>query len=195
MYVMWQEGGGAYLGDVDPVPVPVSTLVETESPVRHHGWKADDVRVLLGDLDGVGAGEEVEVENTTDDIVLETVLLAGVAEFDVHPVGVQEKHAVGARGAVLKVDGVVPVQVRVLGNAIGVPGPEGASGVCGVQTKRLGVLAEAVDVWVLGQVRLEAQELVLEDEGIPGGVEELLAGGAPADGEAEGRLFVVEHDV
>lgn len=57
------------------------------------------------------------------------------------------------------------------------------------------MLAEAVDVWVLGQVRLEAQVLVLEDEGIPGSVKQLLAVGPPTHGEAEGRLLVVEHDV
>lgn len=109
--------------------------METERPVRHHGGETDDVRVLLGDLDRVGAGKEVEVENAANDIVLQTVLVTFVAELDVHSIGVQEEHTVGARVAVLKVDGVVPVQIRVLGDAIGVARPQRAGSICRVQTE------------------------------------------------------------
>ena len=54
----------------------------------------------------------------------------------------------GTGGAMLEIDGVVSVQVRVVGDTVGISRPEGTSVVVGRQTEAVGVLAETVDVWV-----------------------------------------------
>lgn len=55
----------------------------------------------------------------------------------------------GARLALLKVDGVVSVKVRVFRNTIRVAAPKRADIVLGWQSERVGVLAETVEEGIL----------------------------------------------
>ena len=124
--------------------VTEATLMKTERPVWHLSRKSDDVCVLTGNLRRVAlaAGEEVEVEHATNDVVLERrARTLSVVDLDVHTVGVSEEHAMCASRTVLEVDRVVPVQVRALRDAIRVARPKGARVVVPRETERVCVLA------------------------------------------------------
>ena len=69
-------------------------------------------------------------------------------------------------GTVLKVNGMVSVQIRVVGNTVRIPGPHGAGIVVCRQTEAVGVFAEAVDVRVRREGSLYADVLRLEDYGV-----------------------------
>ena len=178
--------------------VAETALVEPKRPVRHLRGRPDHVRILAHKRGRVGlaAREEIEVQNAADYVVLERRPRAlSVVQFDVHPVRVQEQDAVCARGPVLEVDRVVPVQVLALGEPVRVPGPHRARVVVRREAERVRVLAEPVDVRVRGQVRLHAQVLGLEDDRVRRGGEEDLVRLGAVDGEREGRIGVVEPDV
>ena len=66
-----------------PVLVAPATLVEAEAPVRHHDSLADDFGVLLCSLNGSRPGNEVEVDDSTNGVVLEE-LSVGIVNLDVH---------------------------------------------------------------------------------------------------------------
>jgi len=93
---------------------------------------------------------------------------------------------------VLEIDWVVPVEVRALGDAVRIARPEGECFVVRGETKRVRVLAEPVDVGVVGKRGFYAEILRLEDEGVGGGGEEDFICVGAVDGEREGGLGVVE---
>ena len=97
--------------------------MQAESPVRIFGRQTNKLSVLASNRGGVGlaSGEEVEVKDTTDDVVLKSRLLAvGLVELDVHAVGVEQQDTVRAGLAVLLVDGVGSVEVGGVGNAVSI---------------------------------------------------------------------------
>ena len=69
-------------------------------------------------------------------------------------------------GTVLEVNGVVSVQIRIVGNTVGISGPHGAGIVVGWQTEAVGVFAKAIDVGVWREGCLHADILRLEDYGV-----------------------------
>ena len=162
----------------------------TERPVRHGGRAADELGVLVDDVERRGSGKEVEVEHAADDLVGEV----GAAVLDVHAVAVEQEHAMrgaAAGGGVAHVEvervGAVEVDVHGAGRDVGVPEREG---VVALQPERaLGVLAQPVQRRrpdVRRQRRGQLQVPVLEHQR-RGGVEEDVAAGAPGHGEAERR--------
>ena len=171
--------------------------MQTERPVRDFRRSADDISILARDLGWVVliASQEVEVKDAANDVVLEgRAKTLRVVDLDVHAVRVGKEDTVRARLAVLKVDRVVSVQVLTLGHAIRVARPERAGVVVRREAERVGVLAETVEVRVLGEVRLHAQVLRLEDDRVRRGGEENLLGLGAVDREAERRGSVVEAD-
>ena len=54
--------------------VAEAALVETKRPVRYLGGRADDLSILLGNLDraSLATSEEVKVQNAADDIILQS---------------------------------------------------------------------------------------------------------------------------
>lgn len=171
-------------------------LVEAETPVRLHRGLADDVRVLLGHLGRAGAGEEVVVHDTAERVVLEELAaLLGVVDDDVHAVGVHEEHSVGTGLPLLDVEGVAAVDVGAGGHAKVVEVPERAEVISRVEPEVVRVLAETVQVRVIGEAGPEAHVLRLEDQGRGRGVEKDLLGVGADDGEGEGLLRVLEPDV
>ena len=101
--------------------------------------------------------------------------------------------AVGA--AVVKVHSVVAIQVRAGGSEIGVPVPDRAGIVRRVEHEGVGMLAQAVQAGARRKAGAEAEVLRFENKARGGGVEEGLIGTTAENGEAEGRLDVVEDQI
>lgn len=182
------------LGDLKGVLVAVAAVVVAQSPVGLHGGGSGDGAVLLDGFDGGLAGEEVEVEDAAEGVVLEVLGALGVlVDHDVHAVRVYEEHAVGARRAVVQVEGVRAVQVGVVGDAEAVLVPERADVLVRLEVEGIRVLAESVQVGVGGQLGAQAQVLRLEDKRGRRGVEQDFV--AALDAEAEGRCRVFELEV
>jgi len=110
-------------------------LVKSEGPIGDLCGSADDLGVLARHLDWVRgtARQKVEVNHSSDDVVLERCSrsVGGLVDLYVHSVRVEKEHAMRASGSMLNIDGVVPVQVRTIGNTVGIPRPEGAGIIVG----------------------------------------------------------------
>ena len=66
----------------------ISTLMEPKAPIWHHSGLADDIAVLLGDVNWAWTGKDVEVDNTTIHIVFE-ILPRGIAvDIEIHTIAV-----------------------------------------------------------------------------------------------------------
>lgn len=100
-----------------------------------------------------------------------------------------------AGGTMLEVDGMVPIQVRAVGDAISISRPEGASKVVGRQAEAVTVLAETIDVWVLGETGFDADVLWLEDQRVAFGGEEDFVRLGSEDREGERLSSVLELDL
>jgi hypothetical protein len=163
----------------------------TEGPVRHRSRAADELGVLVDDVERGGAGEEVEVEHAADDLVGEV----RPAVLDVHAVAVEQEHPVrracagsgrtGGRRAHVEVERVraVEVEVDVGGGDVGVPERER---VVALQPERaLGVLAQPVERRPAGGERRGQLQVPVLEVQARGGVEEDVPRGAPGHGEAE----------
>ena len=178
--------------------VSEATLVETQGPVRNLCRQPNNFGVLLGKSCRVclASGEEVEVENATNDIILQRRSARGViGQLDVHAVGVEQQNAMGACGPMLVVDWVVSVEIGARRNAIGVSRPKSQRKVVRWEMERIGVLAKAIDMCIIWQLCLDTKILRLEDEGMRRGVEEYFFRRAPVDLERERRGRVIELDV
>ena len=84
-----RDARGAVVGDdlldVRQVGPAVFTLVKAQRPVRHHGGQPDDGGILLTYVLGSRAGEEVEIDNPADGVILEVLLpCIALADDDVH---------------------------------------------------------------------------------------------------------------
>lgn len=62
-------------------------------------------------------------------------------------------------GTVLKIEGVSAVEIRVGRNAVAVLVPHRADVVGRLQTQRIGMLAQAVEIWVRRQAGAQAKVL------------------------------------
>ena len=96
----------------------------------------------------------------------------------------------GASGAVVDVDGVITIEIRVLRNTERVPAPEGPNKslatIIGVEAEGVRVLSESIYIGGLGEGGLQTEVLVFEDEGMTLGGEKDLVGLRARDGEREG---------
>ena len=142
--------------------------MEPEGPVGNLCGGANDLGILAGHFDRIRgtASQEVEVNHSADDVILERrSRSAGIRLVDlyVHSVGIEKKHAMRAGGTMLEVDGVVPIQIRTIGDTVGISRPEGAGVIVGRQTEAVGVFAKTVDVWVRGETSLDTDVLWFED--------------------------------
>ena len=166
--------------------------MEPKAPIWSHGRVTRDLVVLLRDLDGGGSLEEPEVEDTAEGVVLEVLVFAvSVVDFDVHAVGVEQEDAVSAGLALFDVDGVRSVKIRSRRHR-GVVVPHCAGVVRSVEAEGIEVLAEAVEIRVIGKLGAQAEVLRLKDECGGRCVKDNLTGIGAADGEEEGVQVVVE---
>jgi hypothetical protein len=79
--------------------------MEAETPVRAHQRELSDLGILSGDIARGWPCDEVEIKDTSDDVVLE-VLATFVVDVYIHSVGVEQENPVGRVAAVVKVDWV-----------------------------------------------------------------------------------------
>jgi len=104
--------------------------MEPEGPIGNLCRGPDDLGILARHFDRIRgtASQEVEVDHSSDDVVLKRSSGSAriLVDLDVHSVRVEKEHAVRTRGTMVKVDGVVSIQVRVVGDAVGISGPKGA---------------------------------------------------------------------
>lgn len=129
-----------------------------------------DLGVLSGDISWGGTSNEVEVQDTPDDVVLE-VLTTSVVNVDVHSVGVQQKDAVSSVASVVKVNGVRSVKVLALRSAVRISGIDCPRVVGAVEHKLVGVLTETIQVRLLRKMSLEVDILAFEDQFLASGIE------------------------
>ena len=175
---------GGDSGHLVDILVAVPALVETESPVRNHQRRLDNFSILPGHILRGRSGDEVEVKNAADDVVLEE-LAALVVDVDVHPVGVKQEHTVSAVLPVIEIDRVSSVQILALGRPVSITGVDRSGVVGGVEHEGVAMLSQTIQMRVLRQVRLQIEILVLEHELGAGSVEEHLAGVCARDRERE----------
>lgn len=122
------------LGDVKNVLITVPALVEAQTPVRLHGRQANNLCILLGYLNWTGSGDEIEIQDSADGVVFQILTgLGSIVDHDVHSVGVEKEDAVGARQPVLKVHGMMTIEVGAVWNPIGILRPQGPDIVCGIE--------------------------------------------------------------
>ena len=91
-----------------------ATLVKPKGPVRHFSRQPNNLGILTCDLGRItlAASEEIKVQHPANDIILERRSpRARVGNLNIHTVGVEEEHAVGACCAVFKVNRVISIEV------------------------------------------------------------------------------------
>lgn len=174
----------------------------TESPVRHRRRSANKRRVLIDDGERRGAGEEVKVQNTPDNLIRE-----GIAPVEnIHTVAVQQQDRVSARFPTgipeVHVHRVRPVQIRIQVNRRNIGGVQSV-GIVGVELDAVGlrVLPQTVQRGVFRQFCRDLQVLVFEHQiavrirRLRAAVEENLAVGFPFHRETERILRVGEDEL
>jgi hypothetical protein len=98
--------------------------------------------------------------------------------------------------SVLKIHGVTSIEVRVLRNhdCLSVPQRPSIGGICR-EPKRVGMLTQAIDVWVFGEICSQSNILRLEDQLFGACIKQDLFRVAPRDRERERFFFEVENEV
>ena len=136
--IVWDDtSGGLVLGSegINGLTfVSEPALVKPKGPIGDLCGSADDLGVLARHLDRIrgAARQKVEVDHSSDDVVLECGRgVSSLVDLYVHSVGVEKEHAMRAGGSMLEIDGVVSVQVCGIGNTVGISGPEGAGIIIG----------------------------------------------------------------
>lgn len=86
--------------------ITISALLEAQTPVRHHDRVSDSGCILLGNSLRLGASHEVQIQHTSEEVVLEILLSrCCLVDDDVFAIAVQEEHAMRvARCTVIVVD-------------------------------------------------------------------------------------------
>ena len=138
------------IGHLVDVLVAVLALVETEAPVGHHGGETSNFTVLPCNIQWARSSHEVEVEDTTNGIVLK-VLTVGcrVIDLDIHSTGAQQEDSVCLPvGPVVKVNWVGSIEVGPHRNLVSIAIPNGPNVVCRVEAKGIGALSEPIKVRV-----------------------------------------------
>ena len=140
--------------------------MEPKAPVWHHGRLANNLAVLLSDVNWAWTGKDVEVDNTSDHIVFE-ILPRGIAvDIEIHTIAVQHEDtmSLAAAAAMLEVNRMIPVEVSPWRDQVRIPRPQRASIVSSWAPERVGILSEAIDVWIIRERSAKSDILGLENE-------------------------------
>ena len=88
--------------------------MEPNRPIRNFSWQTRHLRVLPCHLTRVlFTPSKKEVQYPPNDIILQrSAARPTIQDLDVHPIRVEQKHAVGTCCPLLEVHQVVPVQIR-----------------------------------------------------------------------------------
>ena len=173
-----------------------ATLVKTERPIRDLSGSTHDLSVLSRYLSRVrgASSQEVEIEDTSDHIVLQRRGI-GVIDLDVHAIRIREEDSVRSSGAMLEVNRMVSIKVRPARNEIRVPRPESTRIIVRGQMERVRVLSKTIHVRIGRQARLHAEILRFEDNGVGNCGEKNFFGLRSENSEREWRCRVRELDV
>lgn len=170
--------------------------MESQTPIWLHSRKSSNLRILLHNLCRRLSRKEPKVQHATERIILQILApIRRLINHDIHTIRIQQKHPMRPAISVLEIKRLRTVQVRTRGETIRVLVPHGANVLCGVESQRVRVLAEAIEIRVLGEFCTQAQVLGFEDERGGGRVEEDFVGVAAADFEGEWGRGVVEFEV
>ena len=140
--------------------------MEPKAPIWHHGGLADDLTVLLSDVDWAWTSKDVEVDDTSDQIVFE-ILPRGVAvDIEIHTIAVQHEDTMSltAAAAMLEVNWMIPVKISPWRDQVRISRPQRASIVSSGAPERVGILSEAINVWIIRKRSAKSDILGLEDE-------------------------------
>lgn len=154
---------------------PFQVTIRTERPVRHGSGAADELGVLIHDVERSRAGEEVEVEGAADDAPREEA----VAVVEIHAVAVEQHYAVRqAAGAHVQVERVRAVEVHVHIHGAQVRRPQRVGlPLHQRQPVRPRALAQAEQRRVHRHLGRNLQVLVLEHQRVEGGLHGVRDGG------------------
>ena len=104
--------------------------MKSEGPIGDLCGSANDLGILARHLGWIGdtASQKVEVDDSSDDVVLEGCGggVSGLVDLDIHSVRVEKEDTMRTGGSMLDIDGVVSVQVGGVGDTVGISGPESA---------------------------------------------------------------------
>nr|GMD98513.1 predicted protein [Ipomoea batatas] len=191
--VYFPEPGNVDLASINGLLLVIFTnaaFVALDSKNPYRGGTADELSVLIHHRRRRRSGEEIQIDNPTDDFVSDPIAVVD----NIHAVTAQEEHSMrGSRGrSDVHVESVGAVQIEVEIGASNVGVPQSQRLVVTELERSLGVLSDAVEVRSVGRQRGgELEVLVFEDEqsvrtvGHRRGVEEDVAGGTTVDREAE----------
>ena len=144
----------------------VSTLMEPKAPIWHHGGLANDIAVLLSDVNWAWTGKDVEIDNTSDHIVFE-ILPRGIAvDIEIHTIAVQHEDtmSLAAAAAMLEVDWMIPIEISPWRDQVRISRPQRASVVSSRAPERVGILSETINVWIIRKTSAKSDILRLENE-------------------------------
>lgn len=152
------------------------------------------IRVLLTDVFRSRSSQEVKVKNTSQDVVFQVLLtVCRLVDFDIHTIRVQQENSVRTSFAtVVNIDRVVPVKIRLLGDAVRIAAPQGAGIVRGLEAEGVAVLTKSVEVRVVREGGTKIQILRLKDKIGHRSVEQDLIGMFPYNREGERILLILE---
>ena len=144
----------------------VSALMEPKAPIWHHGGLADDIAVLLSDVNWAWTGKDVKVNDTSDHAVFE-ILPRGIAvDIEIHTIAVQHEDtmSLAAAAAKLEINWMIPVEVSPWRDQVRIPRPQCASIVSSRAPERVSILSEAIDIRIIRKRSANSDKLGLENE-------------------------------
>ena len=147
--------------------ITISALVQAKRPVRNLRRRTHDLGILPCDFSRVGlaSSQKIKVQDAPDHVVLQCGRARlCVVDFHVHAVRIEQENAVRARLAMLKVHGMITVEVGVWRDSERIARPEGARELVSREAERVAVLPETVYVGACGQSGFETEVLRFENE-------------------------------
>jgi hypothetical protein len=124
--------------------IPKPTLMEPKRPIRNFSRQTRHLRILPCHLTRVlfTPSKEVKVQYPSNDIIFQRrAARPTIRDLDVHPIRVEQKHAVGTCCPMLKVYRVVPVQIRSGWYTVRIAGPQGKCRIVCREAEWVSVLA------------------------------------------------------
>jgi hypothetical protein len=113
-----------HFSDLPYITVAIFALMESKSPVWHHGRETGKGRILYSHVLGAGTRQEIEINNATEGIVLKEFAVR-VIDLDIHTLGAGKEHTMGTvLTSVIKVNGVGAVEVGSWGSTVRIAVPQ-----------------------------------------------------------------------
>lgn len=163
-------------------------------PIWHFSRRTNDRRILSRNLCRIRltSSKEVEIQNTTNNIILQGCVRRSLVKLDVHPVRIKQEDPMRAGLSMLEVYGVTSVKIRSNLYPVCITRPESQSFAVSGQMKRVTVLSQAIYISLRGKSGFDAEILGLKYERMGRSSEENLPSVRALDGEGERGEGVIE---